>query len=95
MTSMHELIGLLQRMLGDPDRRLEHVKSFQTAVWDSERLDADAAAIEVLRDLAYDLDFFEPDDRARAADPALYGHARLEAEVGSALERLRSMPDPR
>lgn len=88
MTTVKELSRLLVRVLRDPARRIEHVKRFQQIVWGTNDLQADPEIARVLRDLAYDLDLFEPDERERAEDPALYGDARLEQEIRAALTRV-------
>jgi hypothetical protein len=46
---------------------------------------------EVLRELAYDLDFFEARRATRNEDGALYGHERLEREIRASLQKLREM----
>lgn len=89
MGATQELIELLERVVADRALRGELVKNFQERVWASKDLDADPHVTCVLRDLAYDLDFFEPDEKARADDPALYGEERLLEEIGSALQKLR------
>lgn len=90
MAAMQELIELLERAVDDRARRLEHVKRFQERVWANKDLHPDPEVVRVIRDLAYDLDLFEPDDRVRAEDVALYGDARLEEEIRSVLRKLRS-----
>lgn len=89
MPDVQELIELLGRVIEDRARRITHVKRFQEIVWSSENLHADPEIVRILRDLAYDLDFFEPNDQVRAEDPSLYGDARLEEEIRSVLEKLR------
>jgi hypothetical protein len=88
MAIVQELVDLLVRALHDRPGRVEHVKRFQEAVWSTENLQAELENVRLLRDLAYDLDFYEPDDQARADSPASYGDARLEEEIRSALQQL-------
>lgn len=88
MATVQELTDLLVKALRDRPRRVEYVKRFQEIVWASEDLRATPELTRVLRDLAYDLDLFEPDEQVRAEDPSLYGDARLEEEIRSALQRL-------
>ena len=68
--------------------RSVHVKNFQQLIWDSIEIDADPETSAVLRDLAYDLDFYEQDEQIRAEDPALYGDDRLVQEISSAMSKL-------
>jgi hypothetical protein len=84
-----ELIELLERAVADQARRSEHIKRFQKSVWATNDLDLDPETARLVRDLAYDLDFFEPDDRVRGQDPAYYGDDRLLDEIRSVLLKLR------
>jgi hypothetical protein len=43
---------------------------------------------EILGDLAYDLDFYEPDAVKRSEDESFYGDERLEEILSEALKRL-------
>ena len=47
-----------------------------------------ADVAEQLRDLAYDLDFFEPDPAARAEDPVYFAEDRAMQEIADALARI-------
>ena len=51
---------------------------------------ADENANEVLSELAYDMDFYEPDDRLRKESANFYGEDQLEKEIMMALEKLAS-----
>lgn len=84
-------IAALEQLLADSGQRLEHLRRFQEAVWGEEVADADPDVDDLLGELAYDLDFYEPDPRARAEDPSFFGDERLEREVRAALDRLRAM----
>jgi len=88
MVTTSELVQLLVQALRDTSRRVEHVKRFQELVWATEKIGTDAEVERMLRDLAYDLDHFEPDERLRAGNPSLYGDTRLQREIQLALQRL-------
>lgn len=61
----------------------------QNLVWDHEALPSDNAEVwEILRQLAYDLDYFEPDSKLRAHDPSYFGEDRARAEIQTALKSL-------
>ncbi len=87
MLTTAELIQLLVHALREPSRRVEHVKRFQELVWDTKRIGTDPEIERMLRDLAYDLTFYEPDERARVEDSSLYGDTRLVREIQHALQR--------
>lgn len=91
MLLLQELIDVLEQAVADRDQRVVHIKRFQERVWAADSLDEIPDVSRVLSELAYDLEFFEPDDRIRAEEPKFYGDARLEEEIKSALNKLRSL----
>lgn len=90
MSSIEQLLELLAMALQDPFRRKESVAKFQAIVWEGLDPALPANVRAVLRDLAYDLDFFEPEREVRSEDGTLYGHERAEREIREALEKLRA-----
>lgn len=74
---------ILNKILEDKHNRVNLIKQFQELVWN------DYSANEVLADLAYDLDFYEPNSEWRKEDLSYYGDERLEKEVRSAIEKLK------
>jgi hypothetical protein len=89
---LQELVRILSSVLEQPDRRKQLIKEFQQRVWDSSESGPESRELETLRDLAYDLDFYEPDISIRAEDGSYYGDERAEEEIRSALERLTKGP---
>jgi hypothetical protein len=63
------------------------VATIQQLVW-KETLTGDPAAQEVLRELAYDLEHYEPDPLARSEDASVYGDERALAAIEDALARI-------
>ena len=90
MVALPELLELLERALTDQVGRRDHLRQFEDLVWSTEAfIGEDPDTDEILRDLAYDLDYYEPDPRTRPGDSAYYGDDRLEDEIRSALRKLR------
>jgi hypothetical protein len=83
------LVALLVQALHEPLRRKELVSRFQAMVWEGLDPSLSAPIKDTLRDLAYDLDFFETRPAVRAEDGSYYGHREFEEEVRSSLARLR------
>ena len=83
-----KLIELLASIVEDPSTRTSAIAEVQRFVWSGGVDQLPPNVQSVLRDLAYDLDFFEPSEQVRAQDPALYGPDRLEEEIRSTLRRL-------
>ena len=84
------VIELLQVAKREPASLGNAIRALQDMVWNSQDwasgVTADVA--EQLRDLAYDLDFFEPDPAARAEDPVYFAEDRAMHEIADALARI-------
>jgi hypothetical protein len=65
------------------------IKTVQQVIWTTPG-DDEHEAWSVLRDLAYDLDFFEPNPRIRAEDPSFFDEDRARSEIREALARVRA-----
>jgi hypothetical protein len=87
---IHQVIESLRRATLESSKLPKAINAFQTMVWHSEEWEShySSDAVEVLRDLAYDLDFYEPDASVQAQDPSYYGDERAIQEIGTALRRL-------
>ncbi len=93
MASSHpQIIERLREATLESAKLSEAINAFQTMVWHSEEWKSlysnDAA--EVLRDLAHDLDFYEPDAQMRGEDPSYYGTDRAIEEITTALRRIEA-----
>ena len=89
MKSNVELIQLLQTVLVAEHRiKQELIKEFQDEVWNDESIQ-DETLNEILSQLAYDLDFYEPNEEWRKESLSYYGDDRLEEVVKSAIQKLQ------
>jgi len=89
MKSNVELIQLLQTVLVAEHRiKQELIKEFQDEVWNDESIQ-DETLNEILSQLAYDLDFYEPNEEWRKESLSYYGDERLEEVVKSAIQKLQ------
>ena len=89
MNSLNELILLLEATISDPDKLEKNISKFQEIVW-NEELDCSDRQEEILADLAYDLDFYEPNPEWRKEDPSYFGEERAINEIKGALDRIKS-----
>src|SRR5687767_4262578 len=78
------LVDLLNQIFDKKNDRPRLISEFQQIVWNVE--DMGDSRESILRDLAYDLDFYEPNPETRREDASYYGHERLESEVKSVLD---------
>lgn len=65
------------------------IKEFQEIVWNDDS-NSDNPAFDILCELAYDLDFYEPDEKIRKEDSSYYGDERLQQEIVFALNKLEA-----
>lgn len=91
MASSHDqIIESLRGATLEPAKLPEAISAFQTMVWNSEEWESHYSndAAEVLRELAYDLDFYEPDAAMRAEDASYYGTERAIDQITAALKKI-------
>ena len=46
---------------------------------------------DILLELAYDLEYYEPDENLRKQNPSYFGDEQLIAEIGSVLQKLKAL----
>jgi hypothetical protein len=81
------IISMLRRTLEQPSALNGAISCLQQAVF-QQTMQFDSAVEDILRDLAYDLDYFEPDPRVRSEDSALIDENKALAEIAVALRRI-------
>jgi hypothetical protein len=72
---------ILKKILDDKLNRKRYIFEFQELIWNDEN------ANEILSELAFDLDFYEPDDELRKEDPSYYGDDKLVEVLKSAMQK--------
>jgi len=87
MKSINELIQILNQILDENSNKVELVKTFQNEIWNNENLQ-DSALNEILSELAYDLDFYENNEKWKKESQNYYGDKRLEEIVKSGIQKL-------
>ncbi len=82
--SLAQTLLLLEAIKLSPSTAKRIISEFQEYIWD-DRVQVDQHKIlEILRDLAYDLDYFEADPSLRTEDNAFFDEEKLKAEIESA-----------
>lgn len=74
---------ILEKILTDKLNRKQLISEFQELIWNDEN------ANELLSELAYDMDFYEPNEKLRKENPSYYGDERLEEEIKSAIQKVQ------
>jgi hypothetical protein len=75
-------MDIVYKILHDKSNRQKLISEFQEMVWSSEVHD------DLQSQLAYDLDFYEPDEVLRAEDGSFYGDVELEMLLKEFLEKV-------
>jgi len=89
MEFINEVKALLLKCLENTsDSRAIYIYELQNKIWNDE-LVKDKELNEIISTLAYDLDFYEPDEELRKEDPSYYGDERFEEIIKIALEKLK------
>ena len=73
----------LEKIVRDKLNRKRFISEFQDFIWNTEN------ANENLTELAYQLDFYEPDETERRKEPSYFGDDKLAAEVALAIQQLK------
>jgi hypothetical protein len=91
MKTVIELIDFLNAILNENSyTRPQQIKIFQDYIWNDESI-VDEKLNEFLSELAYDLDFYEPNDEWRKESPNYYNDEILEQKIMSAVQELKKI----
>jgi hypothetical protein len=84
---IEDLLALLVRALGPPPDE-DAIRRFQRIVWEGLPEDWDRKVDEILGGLAYDLEWYRPEEAA-LGDEEVYGYEGLERMIKEAFGRLK------
>ena len=84
-------IQILNQILKAPiSKRTKLIKFFQNKIWESE--DTQASCMnEVLLELAYDMDFYEPNENWMKESASYYGDEHLEKLILTGIDKLKDL----
>jgi hypothetical protein len=90
MKSTIEIIETLNKILEEKEpAKMELVKRFQEEIL-TDDLIIDETIDEIVTDLAYDLDFYEPNKEWKKQDISFYGEERLEEIIKEGIGKIES-----
>jgi hypothetical protein len=89
-TIIDSFIRLLQSLLDQPCDLPAGIPRLQQQIWNATPHAKSSPQWEVLEELAYDLDYYQPDPRIRSENKSFYGDERALAEIKSTLLKLQS-----
>jgi hypothetical protein len=86
-----ELILILENILKDDKNRSALVRNFQNEIWlnEEQELGEDNPDFLILSELAYDLDYYEPNSKLRQEDSSFFDDEVLFREIKSALNTIK------
>lgn len=76
-TKQQEFLKLLHEIKNTP-HSIDLIRKFQYEIWNMEETDD---VDEILIELAYELDYYEPNPIIRLEDPSYYGEEKLFKEI--------------
>ncbi|GEM_PF-3442380 len=85
LNSSRQLTNLLLEILNQPTQRSALIKEFQAIVWSADGQDEEW---ELFNHLAYQFDYYEPDQAMRQEEPTYFDDEQLESEIRQALTKL-------
>jgi len=87
MPTLEGLKDLLKAILTAQQLTSQRIAEYQQLVWNASGIQgANTKQEEILRELALDLDFFEPNEAERAMEPSYFGEERARTEIQRALQ---------
>ncbi|AFM13442.1 hypothetical protein [Turneriella parva] len=86
--NLNEFKDCLAKIRENKENRAAQVQNFQNKIWNDEFDNMPENEKEILRTLAYDLDYYEPAQELRSEDPSYYGDERLVLEIEKVLSLL-------
>jgi len=90
MKSLVEIIDLLNQILEARGTvRATLIEKFQSEIWSDESME-ESTIDGIVNDLAYDLDYYEPNEEWRKQDASFYGDRRLEEMLKKEIIKLKA-----
>jgi hypothetical protein len=86
--SLNAIVIRLNYLLEHPAELPNAVPELQQAIWEGGGDPNEESQWEVLRDLAYDLNYYQPSPRIRSKENWLFGEDRALEEIRQALGKL-------
>ena len=85
-----EIMELLDAALTSPELLAVLIPNIQQSIWHDES-DKETPGLQILRDLAYDLEYYVSDPDMRKEDPSYYGPERALEEIRVAQKKLMEL----
>ncbi|MBK9247774.1 MAG: hypothetical protein IPM69_06565 [Ignavibacteria bacterium] len=83
------MLRVLEQILSEKQNRKKLVFEFQESIWNDTHLQIEEPLLENLSELAYDLDFYEPDENMRSESISYFDDNHLEQVIRQAITKIQ------
>jgi hypothetical protein len=87
-SELETLTAILRSVLNEKRNRRALIGEFQSKVWNESDEFLGSAEGQIVGDLAYDLDYYEPDPSKRRESESYFDDERLELLINESLDNL-------
>lgn len=88
---LDNLINILKGILNSDSIEIEIINRFQREIWEIDDETEKGSKLDILRDLAIDLEYYVPDPNIRREDFSYYGDDRAREEIKIALGKIEKL----
>lgn len=90
---MEDLTLLLNEILSEKQagKREKLIENFQNSIWIKDEVNENDPLYEIYNELAYDLEFYDPNPKYGEENFSSYGDERLEREIREALRKIHNV----
>lgn len=89
-TTFESIVEQLKSLIERPFELAVGIPAVQQGIWGAAKNAEHDPQWEILVDLAYDLDYYQPSERIRAGDTSLYGDERALSAIKEALAKIEA-----
>lgn len=84
-------MNILKKILSEKSNTLMYISEFQNHIWDGLNYSDNEEVNEILKSLAYDLDYFEENEEFRLENSIYYGYDKLVNEIELAIAKIEKI----
>lgn len=82
------MINILKKLISEKSNAVKYINEFQNNIWNGLNYSDNEEVNEILKTLAYDLDYFEENEEFRLEYSIYYGYDKLVDEIELAIAKI-------
>jgi uncharacterized protein YaaN involved in tellurite resistance len=86
--SRESILDFLKSIVESKTFEYEKIKEFQNTIFNTEKIPVREEIEELIRELTYDLDYYEPDEAARNESPSFIDEKGVLELIGEAVRKI-------